>query len=272
MRDTDQSISRYATGDARERLFAALRASGLVPEVLQPDALAESDQFHSGGTAATGDVARAVGIGLGTRVLDVGSGIGGPARFFAQLGAVVTGVDVTEEYVRLARELNAACAMAGSITMLLAPAQDTKLPAGSFDAAAMLHVGMNLADKQAVFTEVHRLLRPGGVFGVYDLMGTNTLGYPLPWADAASASYVESDESYVNHLRAAGFIVTENTDRSAAVLKQMAEEAAAERLSPTPLGGLNLLGSDPEARVANELAAFKSGALAPRLLIAVRPV
>lgn len=272
MSDTEQSISRYTTGNLRERLHAALRDSGLEPEVLQPQELGEADHLHTGGRAATAAVAQAAGIGLGTRVLDVGSGIGGPARYFAHLGAVVTGVDVTEEFVVLARELDAACAMAGSITMLVAPGHKTGLPAGSFDAATMLHVGMNVADKPAVFAEVHRLLRPGGVFGLYDLMGTNTVGYPMPWADAASASYVETEEGYLDQLRAAGFIITENTDRSAAVLKHMADADAASRRSPSPLAAPILLGADPADRMGNLVAAVKSGALVPRLMVAVRHV
>lgn len=272
MSDTEQSIKRYTSGDLRERLHAALRAAGEEPEVLRPEALADSDHLHTGGRAATGDVARAVGIGLGTRVLDVGAGIGGPARYFAGLGAVVTGVDITEEFVLLARELNAACSMAGSITMLRAPAQSTGLEAGSFDAATMLHVGMNLADKPAMFAEVHRLLRPGGVFGVYDLMGSNDLEFPVPWADAASASYVEPDTAYVGQLRAAGFIVTENSDHSQAVLRRMREAAEARRLHPSPLDGPILMGTDPQNRLGHAMAALQSGALAARLLIAVRPV
>ncbi|MFJ6417443.1 class I SAM-dependent methyltransferase [Paeniglutamicibacter sp. NPDC091659] len=272
MSDTEQSISRYTTGDLRERLHAALRSSGMEPAVLQPADLGEADHFHSGGKAATLDVAQAVGIGLGTRVLDVGSGIGGPARAFATLGAVVTGVDVTNEFVVLARELNAACGMAGSITMVQAPAQDTGLPSGSFDAATMIHVGMNIADKGAVFAEVHRLLRPGGVFGIYDLMGTNNLDYPMPWADAAQSSYVESDDVYRNQLRTAGFIVTEDNDRSALALKLMAEQGAAQGGNPMPLGAPILLGSDPAGRIGNAVKAMKSGAIAPRLLVAVRPV
>ncbi|GAA1498190.1 class I SAM-dependent methyltransferase [Paeniglutamicibacter kerguelensis] len=272
MSDTEQAISRYTTGDLRDRLHAALRDAGKEPAVLQPADLEESDHFHSGGRAATMDVAKAVGIGLGKRVLDVGSGIGGPARAFATLGAVVTGVDVTNEFVVLARELDAACGMAGSITMVQASAQDTGIPDGSFDAATMIHVGMNLADKAAVFAEVHRLLRPGGVFGIYDLMGTNTLDYPMPWADDAQSSYVESDEAYRNHLRTAGFIVTEDNDRSATALKLMAEQGSAQRENPRPLGAPILLAGDPEDRIGNAVKAMKSGAIAPRLLIAVRPV
>ncbi len=267
MSDTDQSIRRYTSGNLRERLYTALRSAGKEPEVLLPGDLGEADQFHSGGANATAEVARAAGIGLGTRVLDVGAGIGGPARRFAQLGAVVTGVDVTEEFVLLARELNAACSMAGSITMLLAPARATNLPAGSFDAATMLHVGMNLENKPAVFAEVHRLLRPGGVFVVYDLMGSNALEYPMPWADAASASYVEPAEAYHRHLRAAGFTPATDEDRTAAVLASM---GASAKNPASALDAPILLGSDPADRIGNVAAAMKSGAVAPRMLVSVR--
>lgn len=267
MSDTDQSIRRYTTGNLRERLYAALRSAGKEPEVLLPGDLGEADHFHSGGANATAEVAREAGIGLGTRVLDVGAGIGGPARHFAQLGAVVTGVDVTEEFVLLARELNAACSMAGSITMLLAPAQATNLPAGSFDAATMLHVGMNLENKPAVFAEVHRLLRPGGIFAIYDLMGTNALDYPMPWADAAASSYVEPAEAYHRHLRVAGFTPGTDEDRTAAVLAWMPGPGKGPA---TELGAPILLGSDPADRLGNVAAAIKSGAVSPRLLVSVR--
>lgn len=113
-------------------------------------------------------------------MLDVGSGIGGAARAFAAHGAYVTAVDLTEEFVELARELNHASGLGESITSLCAAGEDTGLEPGSFDVATLLHVGMNLEDKASVFAEVHRLLAPGGVFGVYDLMGSNDLHYPQP--------------------------------------------------------------------------------------------
>ncbi|NKG20335.1 class I SAM-dependent methyltransferase [Paeniglutamicibacter terrestris] len=270
MSDTEESIKRYTSGDLRERLHEALRAAGREPAVLLPGDLGEADHFHSGGLASTTEVARALGIGLGTRVLDVGSGIGGPARLFAQRGAVVTGVDVTHEFVILARELNLASGLGGSITMLEASGADTGLPASSFDAATLLHVGMNLADKQAVFNEVYRLLRPGGVFGVFDLMGTNQLAFPMPWADAAASSHVESDASYRKYLHTAGFSVSSDTSMSQAVRQQMAAAQSAQRANPTPLGSPILLGTDPMHRIANVLGAIEAGELDPRLIHAVR--
>lgn len=270
MNDTDQSIDRYTTGDLRERLFAALRASGKEPGVLLPGDLAEADHFHSGGMACTAEVAAALEIGLGSRVLDVGSGIGGPARFFARLGAVVTGVDVTEEFVALARELNAGSLLAGSVVMLQVPGADTGLPGGSFDVATLLHVGMNLAKKQAVFAEVHRLLRPGGVFGVYDLMGTNQLTYPMPWADGPGSSYVQDVADYRHFLQATGFTIIGDVDHSRRALELMKAQGLAQRTTPSPLGAPILLGRDPVDRIGNVVAAIASGDLAARLLIAKR--
>jgi SAM-dependent methyltransferase len=272
MSDTSETISRYSTGDLRERLHAALRAAGKEPAVLKPTDLGEADHFHTGGRAATEYVARAVGIGLGTRVLDVGSGLGGPARYFASLGAVVTGVDVTAEFVELATELNNACGMGGSITMHRKPAQHTGLPAASFDAAVLMHVGMNLGDKAGVFAEIHRLLRHGGTLGIYDLLGTNELSYPMPWADRAETSHVETTADYERYLRAAGFLVTEDTDRSAEVLQVIREHGQFNPMNPDQLATPMILGDEVAARMDHVVAAIGAGHLAPRLIIAVKPV
>lgn len=270
MRDHEQAISRYTTGTLRERLFAALRAQGLDPGALAPGDLGEADQFHSGGSAATADLIRAAGIVNGTRVLDVGSGIGGAARAFAALGADVTAVDLTEEFTELARELNHACGLGSSITSLCAAAEVTGLASGSFDVATMLHVGMNMADKAAVFAEVHRLLVPGGVFGIYDLMGSNELTYPQPWANEAAGSFVDTATGYRAALEGAGFQIEREQDKSGPALAAMAGQGKAQRERPTPLGIPIILGSDPADRIGNVMAAMGAGALAPMLLVARR--
>ncbi|MFI8412884.1 class I SAM-dependent methyltransferase [Paeniglutamicibacter gangotriensis] len=269
MSDTEQSIGRYTSGDLRERLHAALRAAGKEPAVLLPGDLGEADHFHTGGQAATAAVATALDIGLGTRVLDVGAGLGGPARFFASLGAVVTGVERDEELVQLARELNTASAKSGSVAMLVAPGQRTNLATGSFDTAVMLHVGMNLQNKAAVFAEVHRLLRPGGNFGIFDLMGTNALEYPMPWADSPAASYVEAASTYERYLRTCGFAIRQDVPggtKMPAALPPTGQSTGDAGLE-VPI----LLGADAHQRIRNVSAALKSGSLTARLLVALRP-
>lgn len=213
-----------------------------------------------------------MGIGLGTRVLDVGSGLGGPARHFASLGATVTGVDVTAEFVELATELNIACGMGGSVTMLRRPAQHTGLPAGSFDAAVLMHVGMNLGEKDLVFKEIHRLLRDGGTLGIYDLIGSNDLSFPMPWADTAATSHVEDSAAYERHLRSVGFLVTEDTNRTAEVLQVIRESGQFNPMNPDQLAIPMILGTKVAERMDHVVAAIGSGHLAPRLIIAVKPV
>lgn len=268
MSNTEETIKRYSTGKLRERVFAALRSEGHEPDVLKATDLGEADHFHIGGRAATAFIAEALGIGLGTRVLDVGSGLGGPARYFASLGAVVTGVDVTAEFVAVADELDVACGMGGSITMLRASAQDTGLPEATFDAAVLMHVGMNLDDKPAVFQEIFRLLRAGGTLGIYDLMGTNDLTFPLPWADSQVASHVESDEAYIGHLSGAGFGVSQNIDRREEALAGMARMQAGKQ---SPLSAPMMLGEDPALRMKHVFEAIGSGLITPRLIVALKP-
>ena len=82
----------------------------------------------------------------------------------------------------------------------------------------MVHVGMNVPDKAALFAEVHRVLVPGGVFGLYEQVraADGELTYPLPWAEDERSSFVETVEDYQRHLTAAGFSVAEVEDRTAA--------------------------------------------------------
>lgn len=268
MRETEETIKRYSSGMLRERVHAALRAAGHEPEVLKASDLGEADHFHIGGRAATQFVAQNLHIGLGTRVLDIGSGLGGPARYFASQGAVVTGVDITAEFVDLAKELNNACGMGGSITMHRHPAQHTGLAAQSFDKAVLMHVGMNLGEKKSVFSEIFRLLRPGGMLGIYDLMGTNKLTYPLPWADSQETSHVESDQAYIDQLIKAGFDVAQNIDRRKEAL------ALAAHLQSGKPGALDvpiMLGDRPELRMQHVFEAIGAGLITPRLIVALKP-
>src|SRR5215469_3459934 len=96
----------YRATGLTERLKTALATFGPEGQRLTPQQLAAVDQFHTRGLAATAELARLADIAAGMRVLDVGSGIGGPARFLAATyGCHVTGVDLSESFVEAARYL-----------------------------------------------------------------------------------------------------------------------------------------------------------------------
>ena len=217
----DSVIARhYGHGALEQAIFSALAASGKDLSALSADDLAPVDEFHIGGRQATAELAALAGFAPGTRLLDIGCGLGGASRFFARrLGCRVTGIDVTEDYVRVARELAARVGFADEVSYETASALALPFAPETFDGAAMLHVGMNIADKQKAFGEARRVLRSGGVFAIYDVMGdTEGLAFPVPWASSAEASFVAGAATYRRLLSQAGFVVEKERSRAEVAL------------------------------------------------------
>jgi ubiquinone/menaquinone biosynthesis C-methylase UbiE len=217
-------------------------------------------------------LAKDLGLARGMHVLDVGSGIGGPARFFAEThGCRVTGIDLTEEFVRVAVELTRRCGLSELASFRQASALDLPFDAGTFDAATLIHVGMNIADKARLFENVRRVLKPGALFGVYEAMraGEGDLPYPMPWAQTIETSFVETPETYRRLLVAAGFKIEREENRREFVLKlagEMREKAAVHGASP--LSQQVLLGPALRDRLANVMRTLERGTIAPVEMIA----
>ena len=256
--------SHYSGDDLAGGILAALAAAGRDPGSVTVDDLAAVDQLHAGGPDSTRYLFAQLHLGPTTRLLDVGSGIGGGARLAAaEFGCPVVGVDLSPDFVATAERLGDLVGLSSGVEFVVCSAADTGLPDASFDRASLIHVGMNMPDKAVVFAEVHRLLERGGVFGLYEQMrvGPGDLGYPLPWAVDERSSFVASPEEYVRDLSSAGFRVVRQENRMAAVA----------RGGPGP-GGLDqaaVFGPVFAERIGNNLAAARAGVLAPILLIAV---
>jgi MPBQ/MSBQ methyltransferase len=250
-----------ATDDLAATILRALAGAGVDVDHLGAVDLFPVDQLHAGGAPASRYVLDRLEVSPGLRVLDVGCGIGGTSRMAAVAGAVVTGIDLTPDFVETARTLSAEVGLGDRTEFVLTDGGSTGLDANSFDAAVMVHVGMNLPDKAAVFAEVHRLLRPGGRFAVYDQVrtGPGDLPYPLPWAEDERSSFVESVADYRAHLEAAGFQVEDVEDRTPTTL------------GPPPQGPVSnvvIFGPPFVHRIANNVAATKAGLLGAWLILA----
>src|SRR5262249_13822270 len=136
----------YTVGAIETRIDEALRAAGKDPEHLGPDDLAPLDEFHMGGRASTEAFSRQLGLKTGMRLLDIGSGLGGPARYFARHhGCDVTGIDLTDEFVTVARLLTRRLGLEEKVRFEKASATNMPFAAASFDMATLIHVGMNIA-------------------------------------------------------------------------------------------------------------------------------
>lgn len=259
MATTDQVRRHYAGTDLAARILAAAGA-GAGPVTV--DALSPYDQLHAGGAAATSALLDLLGLAPGVSLLDVGCGIGGPARLAAHRYACsVTGVDVSPDFVDAARELTGRTALAGLVTFALGDGDRLPCADASHDRAMLVHVGMNVPDKAALFAEVHRVVRPGGPFGLYEQMrvGAGDLPFPMPWAVDAGSSFVETPDAYTDALTAAGFDVLRVDDRRAAL-------AAAG--GPGQDGLVVVFGQEFVTRISNNVAATRAGLLAPVVVLA----
>jgi len=265
---------------ARRGLAAAIRdglaAQGKPPAAVTIDDLAAADEFHIGGRPATAALLDQLGIAADHHVLDVGSGIGGAARFAAShYGCRVTGIDLTADFVATAAELSAWVGLADRVAFRHGSALELPFDTASFDAAYMLHVGMNIADKARLFAGIARVLAPGGTFGIYDVMATGdgAIDFPVPWAGAPAHSALASPDTYRALLRDAGFTPVAGRDRRDVALKffeALRARMAAPAAGAPPLGLHLVMGPDAPAKIGNMIAGIRAGRIAPVEIVARR--
>jgi ubiquinone/menaquinone biosynthesis C-methylase UbiE len=261
----------YAHGRLEAAILAGLAAAGKDPARLTVDDLAPVDEFHIGGRQATEELAAGLPLAPGLKLLDIGSGLGGAARFLAaRHGCDVTGIDLTAEYVAVANTLAARVGLADRVRYVQGSALSLPFPGGSFDGATMLHVGMNVADKAALFRSVRRVLKPGGFFAIYDIMAeaAGELTYPLPWATTAAASFVEPASAYRARLAEAGFEVAPARSRRDLADAFFARMRAAAQGGPPPLGLHLVMGEATRVKVANMIGGVEGGMIVPTEIIA----
>ena len=270
---TEQKVAQHYThGSLLQAIFDALKQMGKDPERLSAADLSAADEFHMGWRAATAALAKDLGLGRGMHVLEVGSGIGGPSRFFAsECGCRVTGIDLTDEFVQVAQELTRRCGLSDLAAFRQGSALDLPFAPGTFDAATLIHVGMNIQDKAALFRSVRKALKPGALFGVYEVMraGEGEIPYPMPWAQTAETSFVETPDVYRELLQQAGFTIEREVNRRDFVLalaKEMKEKVAIH--GAPPLGLHTLMGPASRERLGNVMAMAERGTIAPIAIIA----
>lgn len=273
MAEYDAVADHYKHGQLLDAILAGVRDIGKTPETVTVDDLAPVDEFHIGGRQATEDFIGQLGISPDDHVLDVGCGIAGTSRFVASTyGCRVSGIDLTPEYIDAGKALCSWVRLADRIDLHQGSALATGFEASVFDAAFMLHVGMNIEDKASLFAEINRVLRPGGVFGVFDVMLTSDdpIVYPVPWATVADTSALATPQEYQEALGGSGFEITHERDRRGFaaeffdILRKRAEAAA----GPPPLGLHILMGETAATKVRNMVENVAAGRVSPVEIIA----
>lgn len=233
------------------------------------------DQFHGRELFATRDHAALLSPANDAHVLDIGAGIGGPARYLATtFGCKVTGIDLTPQFVAAANELSALCDLSTFVDFHLADATTLPFPDGKFDHATCFYVGMNLPDKPSVMAETLRVLKPGGrLIWTEVSAGNGTPHYPLPWARQPADSHVEARDALVAKFSAAGFAIDAVMDETALQL-DLAKKIRESGKQPSP--GQNqanevVLGADFGERRKNFIQSMGQGLIASTLIMAHKP-
>ena len=252
----------YNRRNLMKSILDALRQDGIDLSRLSPEDLAPVDEFHYGGIQATQWFARLLEISPQHKVLDLGCGLGGMARYLAKhTGAQVTGVDLSSDYVAAGLELNHLTGLESRVALLEADVSQLPFKAASFDRILMVHVGMNIPDKKRVFREMRRCLKPGGRIGIYDQIrcGTAALDFPMPWTEESHTSHAGTMAEYEEAIGQAGFCIISTTEFTAQ-LKRPAKDKA--------LGLDILMGESTAQKVSNLVSAIKQGHLKPCLIMA----
>lgn len=252
----DSVAEHYGHSNAEQLILARVSAMGKDPEHFDIADLQGMDQWHVGGAEASSRVATRAGIHTGNHVLDIGSGLGGVARHVARhFGASVHGVELVPESVAAATSLTRRTGLSNAVAFSQGSALSMPFAEDSFDAALLIHVGMNIQDKDQVFADAARVLRPGSVMAVYDimLMGGDVEEYPLPWATSPETSFLQPPLAYSDALGQAGFSVDYEAKVPASESVAFLERA----LSGNGPAGVQA------AQLSNLMTFFRSGLLAP---------
>jgi ubiquinone/menaquinone biosynthesis C-methylase UbiE len=189
------------------RLKIALTVLGPEDQRLTPQQLGALDQFHTRGLAATAELAKLAGITADMSVLDVGSGVGGPARFLAATyGCRVTGIDLSEPFVDAARYLTQRTGQSEQVSFHAASALELPSDESRFDVVLLQHVAMNIADRARLYREIRRVLKPGGRFATFDVVANGSEPYyPVPWARTPTTSFLLTADATREAIEQAGF-------------------------------------------------------------------
>jgi MPBQ/MSBQ methyltransferase len=225
-----RSVEAHYTGsNLTDSLFRALRAAGKDLTRLTREDLAPYDELHIGGREATRALARLAGLQPGMAVLDVGAGIGGPARTLAaEFGCRVTGLELVGEFCRAARALTEAVGLSALVSFEEGDAQQMPFPDHSFNAVWMQQMTVNVPDKAMLFREAGRLLRPGGLLALFEVCAGRggQPHYPVPWADSPAISFLEPPDAMRRLLEAEGFRIAAWEDATAVTHRLLQEHEA----------------------------------------------
>ena len=265
-------------GCMMENIRNGLQKIGKLESICVDD-LSPIDEFHIGGQEATKEFLENLQICEMDNVLDIGCGLGGPARFAAtHFGCKVTGIDLTPEFINCGNELTTMVGLADKVQLYAGSALDLEDTlcgsAGTFNKAYMIHVGMNIEDKSALMSQIASQIKTGGLLGIFDIMregrnASDKLDFPVPWATTTDTDAIASPEEYKKAFEIAGLELIAERNRYEFALDFFAKLKKKHESGQPPVG-LHLVMDDFAVKMGNMIKNLKEERIAPIELIAVK--
>lgn len=197
----------WRVGSIHQALTRAGKGEGPL-EVPDLVALGHLDQYHYLGVTACDEGIELLDLGDDALVLDVGSGVGGPARYLSyKTGCRVIGIELQQDLNDMAIELTRRSGLADKVSFITGDILAAQLPRDQFDHFVSWLVFLHIADKRALLSVCHDALKPGGSFLIEDMVALN----PLSEAELESlskdvlAANVPDPAAYRGYLEDAGF-------------------------------------------------------------------
>lgn len=265
MESLHQNIeNHYLKKGLYEDIINRLKEQNIALNTVKRTDIAGVDEFHVRGAAVSKELANSIELN-GLTVLDVGCGLGGPCRMLAdEYNCQVTGIDLSNEYIRTANKLSELVNLRNKTTFIQGNATELPFEDNTFDIVWTQHVQMNIPDKKKFYSEISRVLKPGGYFLFYDILkkGDDEVSYPMPWASNASLSFLFKAVEMDGFLKELGFTKEQSTDQTQAGIDFFDALVARLKEFGPPKIGLNvLMGETTKPKLMNLLAHLKNGAL-----------
>jgi MPBQ/MSBQ methyltransferase len=270
-------LAHYTKQNLGEAILEGLKKAGKDPDNLKQEDLAAVDECHIRGREATVELGKQLNLEASKHVLDVGSGIGGASRYLASVyRCQVTGLDLSEEYCQVAQMLTDSIGLGQLITYRQGNALDMPFEDATFDVLWTQHTAMNIADKARLYAEIWRVLKPGGLLAIFDIVAGSggPIFFPVPWAREPSISFLVTPDELRTLLERTGFREIgwrETSEEGLVWFRELAKKI--QQLGGTPPLGFHILfGSDFKTMAINQVRNLNENRIGLIETVVQRPI